>query len=97
MTIALTYVVSCEVFRLVTPFVGSYWGHEMFKCCQHAINDFKICGGLTTIYIKEAQFILQKLLLGPKRMGRGDKSGTRHVFLMPLRELNTPIKIRFVS
>lgn len=66
MTIALTYVVSCEVLRLATPFVGSYWGHEMFKCCQHAIDDLKICGGLTTISVKEAQFILQKILLGPK-------------------------------
>jgi hypothetical protein len=84
MTIALTNVVSCEVLRLATPFVGSYWGHEMFKCCQHVIDDSKICGSLITISIKEAQFILQKLSFEPKRMGRGAKSDTRHVFLVPL-------------
>ncbi len=28
MTIALTYVVSCEVLGLTTC-----WGHAMFKCC----------------------------------------------------------------
>ncbi len=84
MTMTMTYVVSCEVLRLETPFVGSYWGHERFKCCQHAIDDSKICGGLTTISIKETQIILQKLSLGPKRMGRGDKIGTMHVFFSAL-------------
>jgi len=32
MTIAFTSFVSCEVLGLVTPFVGSCWGHAMFKC-----------------------------------------------------------------
>jgi hypothetical protein len=79
MTIALTYVVSCEVLGLATPFVGSYWGHEMFKCCQHAIDDFKVRGGLTTISIKEAQFILQKLSFGPKK-GEGVTRVAQGVF-----------------
>jgi hypothetical protein len=66
MTIALIYVVSCEVLRLATPFVGSYWGHEMFKCCHHVIDDSKICGRLITISIKEAQFICKKYHLDQK-------------------------------
>jgi hypothetical protein len=33
MTFALTFVLSCEVLGLSTPFVGSCWGHAMFKCC----------------------------------------------------------------
>jgi hypothetical protein len=50
---ALTFVVSCEVLGLSTFFVGSYWGHAMFKCCQYVIDDFKICVGLPFISIKE--------------------------------------------
>jgi len=32
-TFALTFVVFCEVLGLLTPFVGSCWGHAMSKCC----------------------------------------------------------------
>ncbi len=52
MTYALTFVVSCEVLGLSTFFVGSYWGHAMFKCCQYVIDDLKICVGLPFISIK---------------------------------------------
>jgi hypothetical protein len=31
MTFALTFVVFYEVLGLSTLFVGSYWGHAMFK------------------------------------------------------------------
>ncbi len=54
MTSALTFVVSCEVLGLSTFFVGFYWGHAMFKCCQYVIDDFQICVGLPFISIKEA-------------------------------------------
>jgi hypothetical protein len=33
-TFALTFVVSCEVLGLSTPFVNSCWGHAMSKWCQ---------------------------------------------------------------
>jgi hypothetical protein len=33
MTSALTSVVSCELLGLITPFIGSCWGHAMSKCC----------------------------------------------------------------
>jgi hypothetical protein len=33
MTNALTFVVSCKLLRLTMPFIGSSWGHAMFKCC----------------------------------------------------------------
>jgi len=33
MTSALTFVVSCKLLGLTTPFIGSFWGHAMFKCC----------------------------------------------------------------
>jgi hypothetical protein len=47
MTIILTFFVSCEELGLTTTFVGFHWGHVMFKCCQHATNDFKVCVNLT--------------------------------------------------
>jgi len=52
MTSALTFVVSYEVLGLSTSFVGSYWGHAMFKCCQYVIDDSKVCVGLLSISIK---------------------------------------------
>jgi methylaspartate ammonia-lyase len=57
-TIVLTSIASCEVLGLTTPFVGACWGHTMSKCCQYATNDSKVCVGLTSISIKEAQSIL---------------------------------------
>jgi hypothetical protein len=32
MTSALTFVVSCKLLGLTTPFIRS-WGYAMFKCC----------------------------------------------------------------
>ncbi len=70
MTIDLTSFVSCEVLGLATPFVRSCWGHAMSKFCQHATNDCKVCGGLTTMSIKETQFILQKTITWTKKNGK---------------------------
>ncbi len=33
MTSVLTLIVFYEVLGLLAPFVGSYWGHAMSKCC----------------------------------------------------------------
>jgi len=65
-TIALILIVSCEVLGLTTPFVGSCWGHAMFKCCQHAIDDFKICVNLAFISIEENNPFCKNLSHGPK-------------------------------
>ncbi len=78
MATALTFIVSCEVLGLTAPFVG----HAMFKCCQHAINDSKVCVGLTSISIKKHNPFCRKLSHGPKVMGRDEKSGSRHVCLV---------------
>ncbi len=32
MTSTLTFIVSCEVLGLSTPFIGACWGHAMSKC-----------------------------------------------------------------
>jgi hypothetical protein len=69
----------CGVGVKTTLFVGSCWGHAMFKCCQHATNDSKVCGGLTFIFIEETQSILQKTITLTKNNEKGNKRGTKHL------------------
>jgi hypothetical protein len=54
MTFVLTFVLSCEVLGLLAPFVGSCWGHAMFKCCEYVIDNSKVCVGMPSTSIKEA-------------------------------------------
>jgi hypothetical protein len=51
MTISLTFIVSCQVLRLTTPFIKSYWGHTMFKCYKYATHNIKVYTRLTSISI----------------------------------------------
>jgi hypothetical protein len=53
MTSTLTFIVSCEVLGLSTPFVCSCWGHVMFECYQYAIDDSKVCVNFLSISIKK--------------------------------------------
>jgi hypothetical protein len=71
MTFVLTFVVSCEVLGLSTPFVGSCWGHAMSKWCQYAIDDSKVCVNLPFFSIKETQSILEKTITWTKKSGKG--------------------------
>jgi len=52
MTFALIPFISCQILGLRTPFIGSCWGHAMFKCCKYAIYDTKIYVGLTSSSIQ---------------------------------------------
>jgi hypothetical protein len=79
MTSTLTFVMSCEVLGLSTPFVGSCWGHVMFKCYQYVIVDSKACANLLSISIKNNNQFCKKLLLGPRKVARDGKNGTKHV------------------
>jgi hypothetical protein len=69
-TTILISIISCEVLGLTTPFVGACWGHAMSKCCQYATNDSKVCVGLTSISIKEAQSILENTITWTKKSGK---------------------------
>ncbi len=79
MTSALTFVMSYEVLGLSAFFVCSCWGHAMFKCCQYAIDDSKKCACLPSISIKKTLLFCKKPLLGPRKMARDGKNGTKHV------------------
>jgi hypothetical protein len=68
MAIALTFVFSCEVLGLAISFLGTCWGHVMFKCCQHAVHDYKVCHDLTFISIREHNPFCRKLSHGPKEV-----------------------------
>jgi hypothetical protein len=43
LTIVLTSIVFCFSLKLVSLFVGSYFGHVMSKATQYAIDDSKVC------------------------------------------------------
>jgi len=62
-TNALTSIISCEALGLQTPFMGSCWRHIMSKCTQYATVDAKVSTRLTFVSIKEAQNILQKIII----------------------------------
>jgi hypothetical protein len=96
MTQALTFIVSCEKLGLAHPFVGSCWGHDMFKCCQYAINDSKV--GLITISTRVTS-LLQKTITCTKKSGKGRWEWHKTCLHsgVPPRKLKTPIKIRFAS
>jgi hypothetical protein len=53
-------------------------GHVMFKCCQYAIDDTKVCVGLTLIFIKTCKFVFQKTIAWPIKTRKGAKSGKKH-------------------
>jgi hypothetical protein len=59
---------------LLTPFVGSCWGHAMSKWCQYAINDSKECVNLPFFPIKEAQSIFGKTITWTKKSGKGSQA-----------------------
>ncbi len=67
MTKILFSIISCKGLGLAQPFVGSYWGLVMFKCCYYATNDSILFFGLTIVSIKEAQSILQKPITWTKK------------------------------
>jgi hypothetical protein len=58
----------------------------MSKCCQHDTHNFKVCVGLTSISIKETQFILQKIFTWTKK-----KEG---VIRMAQRYWHAPTKVQ---
>ncbi len=60
-----------HVLGLITPFVGTSWGHVMSKCCQFAIDDSKVCVSLTFLSIKKTWFILHRIITWTKKNGNG--------------------------
>jgi hypothetical protein len=38
--VALTFVVSCATLQIAPPFIGTCFGHLMFKACHYPINDW---------------------------------------------------------
>ncbi len=67
LTMALTNIVSCVLFLLRQPYVASFYGHAMSKCCQYATNDLKVCGGMKEVSIKRFNLLFKRQLLGLKK------------------------------
>jgi len=73
LTTALTNIVSCVLLLLPQPYVASFYGHAMSKCCQYATNDLKMCGGMKEVLIKKVQSSLQKTITWNKKSGKSKK------------------------
>jgi len=71
MTITLKSVVSYDVLGLTKHFQGNCFGHAFFKACQYALIDEEICKGLKYVFVKAAQFDLQKCIIWSKKAGKG--------------------------
>jgi hypothetical protein len=72
---ALSNVVFCDVFKLETPFSSTCFGHVMSKVCQ--------C--MKEVYLNDAQFIFQKLIIWTKKSSKG-----RQEWEVPCVEINLP-------
>ncbi len=53
--LTLTNVVTCFLFQLSNPFVGSCFGHAMSKICQYAYDDFNACVRFLIMSLKHFQ------------------------------------------
>jgi len=65
-------------FKVDNTIYKELLGHVMFKCCQYAIDDTKVCVGLTLISIKKCKFVFQKTIAWPIKTRKGAKSGKKH-------------------
>jgi hypothetical protein len=54
MTIALKFVVNCEILNMEESFQGICFGHAFSKACQYGIVEEKVCKNLKHISIKLA-------------------------------------------
>jgi hypothetical protein len=48
----LSFVVSCVLLKLVTPWQGSCFSHAFSKACQYVCNDATICLGFWEVSLK---------------------------------------------
>lgn len=56
---------------LPQPYVASWCGHAMQKCCRYAPNAFKKFGGTKEVSIENANVSLQNKIIQMKKCGEG--------------------------
>jgi hypothetical protein len=71
LTNALTSVVYYFPLQLACPFVGSCFGHAMFKVAQYTTDDIKMCARFSKVILKGVQTSLQKTISWTKKFGKG--------------------------
>jgi hypothetical protein len=77
MTIALMFVMNCEVFGMEESFQGTCVGHAFSKACQYGIVEEFFCKNLKYVSIESTQFDLQKCIIWPKKFGKGRHKWTK--------------------
>jgi hypothetical protein len=55
LTLILSNVITCFLFQLSNPFVGSYFDRAMSKICQYAYDDFNLCARFLITSLKHFQ------------------------------------------
>jgi hypothetical protein len=50
-------------FQLISPFLGSCFGHAMSKACQYAYDDSKGCARFLEVSFKNVQTSLQNIII----------------------------------
>ncbi len=71
MTIALKFIISCDVLGLTKKFHGSYFVHAFFEACKYASIDEKVYKGLKYVFVKFAQYDQHKCITWSKKSRKG--------------------------
>jgi hypothetical protein len=98
-TIVLTLVVSFSTSKLVSPFIGSCFGHAMSKAAQYATNETEVCVGMTEVNLKQAQATLQQTITWMKKSAKGlwEWKYFCHLIGILAKILKTLMKMQFAS
>jgi len=96
MTIALKFVVKCEVLGLDESYQGPCFGHAFSKACQYATTNEKVYKNLKFVSIKFAKSYLQKCITWLKRFRKGRQEWNKACSNLNLlqRKLNIQVKTR---
>jgi len=62
LTIAFTFVVSCEPLQLFQSFASFCIGHVMSKACQYATNEVNVGANMKKVNLKDVQVVFQKTI-----------------------------------
>ncbi len=62
-------VPSFEPLTFITVYEGRCFGHVMFKVCQDATNDDKVCKGLMQVSVKMHNLLHRRQLHGQRNLG----------------------------
>ncbi|KAG0556897.1 hypothetical protein KC19_11G087000 [Ceratodon purpureus] len=96
---ALSSMVLCAPLQLPEPYSGTCFGHVMFKACENATTDEKVCSRMREVSIDTAIATLKKTISWTTTSENRKQDWLKACVDAGLhpRKLRTPIKGRFAS